>query len=82
MKAKYPDGNWKKNELGSAFNKEKDVLKKLALYNDYITKYPPKSTKAVIDNFKSQMADAYTNAKIMMHIMNGVRTFPKQRGKQ
>lgn len=64
MKAKYPDGNWKKNELGSAFNKEKDVLKKLALYNDYITKYPPtESTKAVIDNFKSQMADAYANAK-------------------
>ncbi|MEP7237818.1 MAG: TlpA disulfide reductase family protein [Ferruginibacter sp.] len=64
MKGKYPDGNWKKNDLGSAFNKEKDVVKKLALYNDYINKYPPtEANKALIDNFKSQMANAYANAK-------------------
>ncbi len=64
MKEKYPGGNWKKNEAGSAFNKEKDVAKKLALYNDYITRYPTtEANKALIDNFKSQMANAYANAK-------------------
>ncbi len=64
MKVKYPDGGWKNNEMGLAFYKEKDVTKKLALYNEYIAKYPPtESNKAVIDNYKSQMADAYANAK-------------------
>lgn len=64
MKVAYPTGNWVKNEAGSNFNKEKDVTKKLALYNEYIAKYPPtESNKAVIDNFKSQMANAYASAK-------------------
>jgi thiol-disulfide isomerase/thioredoxin len=64
MKEKFPDGNWKKNELGSAFSKEKDLTKKLALYNEYIAKYPPtESNKDLIDNYKSQMANAYAVAK-------------------
>lgn len=64
MKEKFPDGNWKKNELGSAFSNEKDLTKKLALYNEYIAKYPPsEANKNLIDNYKSQMARAYGNAK-------------------
>lgn len=64
MKEKYPDGDWKRNDAASAFNKEKDVVKKLALYNEYMAKYPPtEANKLVIDNFKSQMANAYANAK-------------------
>ncbi len=64
MKAAYPDGNWKKNEAGMSFNKEKDPAKKLALYNDYIAKYPPtEASKMTVDNFKSQLANAYATAK-------------------
>lgn len=64
MKGKYPEGTWKKNEAGLAFNKEKDPAKKLALYNAYIAKYPlTEANKELIDNFKSQMAIAYANAK-------------------
>lgn len=64
MKEKFPDGKWKKNEAGMKFNREKDVVKKLALYNEYITMYPPtESDKSLIDNFKSQMAGAYAKAK-------------------
>ena len=64
MKEKFPDGKWKKNEAGMNFNKEKDVVKKLALYNEYITMYPPtESNKSMIENFKSQLAAAYANAK-------------------
>ena len=64
MKAAFPDGSWKKSELGMNFNKEKDPAKKLELYNDYIAKYPPAAdNKFVIDNFKSQLANAYANAK-------------------
>lgn len=64
MKEKYPDGNWKKTEAGTAFNKEKDPAKKLALYNAYIAQYPPtEANKGLIDNFRSQLANAYANAK-------------------
>lgn len=64
MKEKYPDGNWKKNEAGSKFSREKDLVKKLEYYNEYVASYPPtESNKPIIDNFKSQMATAYANAK-------------------
>jgi peroxiredoxin len=64
MKTKYPDGNWKKDEFSLALYKEKDVVKKLSIYNEYIAKYPPtEDNKAIIDNYKSQMANAYANAK-------------------
>ncbi|MEI9957647.1 MAG: hypothetical protein WDM90_15420 [Ferruginibacter sp.] len=46
------------------FNKEKDIAKKLAYYQDYIAKYPPTAdNKRLIDNFKSQLANAYAKAK-------------------
>ncbi len=64
MKEKFPDGNWKKNDLGAALSKEKDLIKKLALYNEYLAKYlPTESNKDLIDNYKLQMANAYANAK-------------------
>ncbi|MFT3979423.1 MAG: TlpA disulfide reductase family protein [Ferruginibacter sp.] len=64
MKAAYPNGDWVKNEAGAAFNKEKDPAKKEALFNEYIAKYPPtKDNEFLVDNFKSQLASAYANAK-------------------
>ncbi len=64
MKAAFPEGNWKKNEAITAFNKEKDPAKKLELYNAYITKYPPTAdSMPLLNNFKSQLANAYAKAK-------------------
>ena len=64
MKAAFPEGAWKKNEAGMAFNKEKDPAKKLELYNAYIAKYPPTADNMpLINNFKSQLANAYAKAK-------------------
>jgi thiol-disulfide isomerase/thioredoxin len=64
MKTAFPEGQWKKNDAGQAFNKEKDPAKKLALYQDYIAKYPPDATsQPLIDNFKTQLAAAYATAK-------------------
>lgn len=64
MKAAFPDGNWKKSELSMNFNKEKDAAKKLEMYNDYIAKYPrTEDNKLLIDNFKTQLANAYAKAK-------------------
>jgi len=64
MKATYPDGAWKKNEAAINFNKEKDPAKKLALYNEYVANFPlTEASKTTIDNFKSQLANAYATAK-------------------
>lgn len=64
MKAAFPSGNWKKNEAGMAFNKEKDPAKKLELYNAYIAQYPPSADNMpLLNNFKSQLANAYAKAK-------------------
>ncbi|MEO7445065.1 MAG: TlpA disulfide reductase family protein [Ferruginibacter sp.] len=63
LKAAYPNGKWKKSEAGMAFNKEKDADKKLELYNAYMATYPPTDEdKFLVENYKSQMANAYANA--------------------
>lgn len=61
IKAKYTDGESAKNELGMAFNKEKDLVKKEALYNEYVKKYPESTSdnKKIYDNFRMQLASAY-----------------------
>jgi len=64
MKTAFPDGDWKKYEAATNFNKEKDLVKKRALYQEFAAKYGSIATsKALIDNMKSQMATAYANAK-------------------
>lgn len=64
MKAAFPEGDWKKNEAGAVFYKEKDPAKKAVLFQEYVRKYPPTSAnKSQIDNFKSQLALAYGKAK-------------------
>jgi peroxiredoxin len=60
IKAKYPDGILAKNAAGMALSKEKDPAAKEALYNAYIAKYPEtEENKALINNFKYQLAAAY-----------------------
>lgn len=61
IKTKFPDGIIAKNELGMAFNKEKDLVKKEALYDDFIKKYPENTSdnKNLYDNFRMQLAFAY-----------------------
>jgi peroxiredoxin len=64
MKAAFPNGNWVKNDAATKFYQEKDIAKKLALYNEYIAIYPPtEDNKQLIDNFKSQLANTYAKAK-------------------
>lgn len=64
MKASFPEGDWKKNEVGAVFYKEKDPAKKSILFQEYIRKYPPtEANKFQINNFKSQLALAYGKAK-------------------
>ncbi len=61
IKAKYPKGRQLSDDLILAFFKEKDLVKKEALYRDYLTKYPedPAEKLPVQDNFRLQLASAY-----------------------
>jgi thiol-disulfide isomerase/thioredoxin len=64
LKATFPEGKWKKMEAANKFYMEKDATKKLALYNNYIALYPPNAdNKQTIENFKSQLANAFAKAK-------------------
>ena len=64
MKAAFPEGDWKKNEAGAAFYKEKDLAKKVILFQEYVAKYSSsEANQSQIDNFKSQLALAYGKAK-------------------
>jgi thiol-disulfide isomerase/thioredoxin len=64
MKSTYPNGDWQKNETGTAFNKEKDTEKKKVLLDAFIAKYgTTESNKFLINNFKGQLANAYLTAK-------------------
>jgi len=64
MKAAFPNGFWKKNEASSKIYTEKDVAKKVVLYQDYIMQYPPKEDdKRVVENFKWHIAITYAIAK-------------------
>lgn len=64
VKSKFPDGELMKNEMSMAFYSEKDPVKKEALYNGYIKKYPEnaREKKTVQDNFRLQLASAYLQA--------------------
>jgi len=63
IKLKFPD-DIAKNEMGQAFNKETDPVKKEALYNEYIKKYPENilDARPIQDNFRFQLAEAYLKA--------------------
>ncbi|WP_158826119.1 TlpA family protein disulfide reductase [Mucilaginibacter lacusdianchii] len=64
IKAKFPNGQFSKNDKVMAFNQEKDPVKKEALYNEYVKSYPEDATekRSIPDNFRSQIAFAYLQA--------------------
>lgn len=61
IRTKFPDGTFVKNEAGTALFKEKDPVKKEALYQAYIKKYPENTSEksSIQDNFRWQLASAY-----------------------
>ncbi len=64
VKSKYPNGKFASDELSTTFNKEKDLVKKEALYNEYLKKYPESTTekKTIQDNLRFQLAGSYLQA--------------------
>jgi thiol-disulfide isomerase/thioredoxin len=64
VKSKFPNGDLAQNELGMTFNREQDLKKKEALYNDYVAKYPEKADDqySIQDNFRLQLAMGYLKA--------------------
>lgn len=59
--AKFPDGATAKNAMVTVFSKETDPVKKEALYNDFLKKYPESTTEKITtqDNLRLQLASAY-----------------------
>lgn len=59
-KAAFPDGKWKKSEADMAIAREKDIHKKITLFNEYLQAYPAtEKDKPVLDKYRSQIANAY-----------------------
>ena len=65
MKEKFPEGNWKKNEAGmNAFYKAKNAEERKAVYEAYVSAYPPKEEdKQTINFMKTAIAAAYQREK-------------------
>jgi thiol-disulfide isomerase/thioredoxin len=64
MKQKYPNGNWKNNELMGRFTKEKNGDKKAALYDSVVAVMPAdKLSPEMKDQLKAQVAQAYLTEK-------------------
>lgn len=64
MKLAFPNGTWQNMEIASTFNKEKDLQKKKMILDDVIAKNgTDNSAKFMIDNMRSQLANAFIKAK-------------------
>ena len=64
MKAAFTNGNWKKSEAITKINREKELNKKLELFREFTANYPAtKDNLPYINNFRSQIANAYSNTK-------------------
>ena len=61
IRQKFPKGEWLKNEKIAAYNKEKDLEKKEALYQEILQAYPPKTDaeRSRVDQLTSALAQAY-----------------------
>ena len=63
MKQKYPNGNWKNNELIGRFTKEKNADKKAALYDSVVAALSDKLSPEMKDQLTAQVAQAYLTEK-------------------
>jgi thiol-disulfide isomerase/thioredoxin len=62
VKEKFPAGNWKRAELTTAFNKETDLEKKTALFNQILAAYPAtKDNQPTINMIARTMAQRHAD---------------------
>jgi thiol-disulfide isomerase/thioredoxin len=64
LKQRFPNGNWKRNEALTAFSKEKDVVQKAKLLDDFMKNFAPfsKDDNGLLDNLAYQMAQRYSDS--------------------
>ncbi len=63
MKAKFPEGTWKREEVLNNFFDETDLPKRIAIYNDFVNRYNAEADKPLIETMKSRLAIAYGKKK-------------------
>ena len=63
LKQQFPNGSWKRSEALTAFSKEKDILQKAKLFDDFMKEFAPfkKDDEGILDNLAYQMAQAYAD---------------------
>lgn len=77
MKEKYPDGQWKKNELASAINKAKEADAKKTAFEAFVKAYPPKEEDKSMTNFyKGGIATAYHKEKNYDEFKTWIKDLP------
>jgi thiol-disulfide isomerase/thioredoxin len=60
LKTKFPEGNWKKEEIRNEIRNEKDLTKKSLLLEEFIKKYSDnKNDKYLIDDLQEHLAIEY-----------------------
>jgi thiol-disulfide isomerase/thioredoxin len=64
IRQRFPQGDWLKNEKIAAVQKEKELSKKAALYEEVLKAYPPKTEAEQnrIDMLSSSLAQAYADS--------------------
>ncbi|MEO5985183.1 MAG: TlpA disulfide reductase family protein [Ferruginibacter sp.] len=77
QKSKFPEGEWKKQELTNNFYKEKSADKKKDIYLAYVKNYPPKDTdKDQYNYLKSTIAYAFAKEKIFSSFREWSKDLP------
>jgi thiol-disulfide isomerase/thioredoxin len=64
IKQRFPDGNWKRTEQITAFNKEKSVTEKAKLFDQFVATYQPfsKEEQPVIDQMAATLALRFSDS--------------------
>lgn len=66
IKQRYPNGNWKRNEMADAFYKENDLDKKAKLFDQYVAAYQPFSNEQqpMVDQMASMLAQRFADSSL------------------
>lgn len=63
MKERFPGGFTKKNELVDSFFEEKDMTKRVTIYNNFVNRYTTAADKEMVGMLRSRLAMGYAKEK-------------------
>lgn len=63
MKALFPGGAWKREEMVNSFFNETDLAKRIQIYQDFVSRYPAQTDGRMRETMKSRLAAAHGKNK-------------------